>query len=266
MVHSLAKRPYPKAFYSWPGLVMVDEVHRIGARTWSPVPAKFRARWRLGVTATARRKDGCERVFWDHIGATLYTATEKRLAFKVRRVWTNCQPPRGDRVNTGLAGRAMLLTFLCANLQRNTQIVKQLIEALRAGRKVIVLSERLDHLDKLRELYEAMWLPGDGPLPSIGRYVGGMTREEREQSEKKRVVFATYQYASEGLDVPPLDTAFLASPYSDVEQTVGRIQRPYEGKKEPVVVDFRDDDIAPFKRSGEDRDAFYRKEGALSRS
>lgn len=265
MVHSLAKKAYPREFYTWPGLVIFDEVHRVGARTWSVVPAKFRSRWRLGVTATPRRKDGCERVFRDHIGPVLFRATEERLPFKVRRVWTEYKPPKSDRVNLGLAGKAMLLTLMAANPNRNAVIVAQLMEALRAGRKVIVLSERLEHLDRLEAMLRASWKADPAnPVPTMGRYVGGMTANERTASETCQVIFATYQYAAEGLDIPPLDTAFLALPYSDVEQSVGRIQRPSPGKKSPVVVDFRDDHIAMFRRSGETREAFYRKAGALS--
>jgi hypothetical protein len=44
MVHSLAGREYSRDFYEWPGLLLVDETHRIGAGTWSSVPPKFPAR------------------------------------------------------------------------------------------------------------------------------------------------------------------------------------------------------------------------------
>jgi superfamily II DNA or RNA helicase len=72
-------------------------------------------------------------------------------------------------------------------------------------------------------------------------------------------VLATSQYAKEGLDIPALDTLFLATPMGDVEQAVGRILRPFEGKKDPVVVDFRDDKVTMFARMGEMRDKLYLK-------
>ena len=46
---------------------------------------------------------------------------------------------------------------------------------------------------------------------------------------------------------------------ADVEQAVGRILRPCEGKKEPIVVDFRDDDVNLCKRLAEMRDRFYER-------
>jgi superfamily II DNA or RNA helicase len=71
------------------------------------------------------------------------------------------------------------------------------------------------------------------------------------------VIFATSQYVSEGLDIPAIDTLVLATPMYDVEQAVGRIQRPLEGKKDPIVVDIRDDNIRIFRAAGEARDRFY---------
>ena len=48
--------------------------------------------------------------------------------------------------------------------------------------------------------------------------------ELRDHSEKD-ILLATYSMASEGMDVPKLNTVILASPKSDVEQSVGRVFR-----------------------------------------
>jgi len=264
MVHTLASKDFPLEFLHWPGLILPDECHRIAAPTWSPTPGRFPARWRLGVSATPRRKDGAERVFLDHLGPVIFKGEEQRLPFRVRRVWTGYKPPKGGHAHlSGPAGKVMLLTIMLANAARNGVIVEQLVAAIRAGRKVIVLSERLDHLDRLDQLLLAAWTGDWGPLPTTGRYVGGMTSEDREVSEGKQVIFATFQYAAEGLDIPPLDTLFLVSPASDVEQAVGRIRRPYEGKKEAVVVDFRDENVSFCARAADARDKFYRKSGVV---
>ena len=50
----------------------------------------------------------------------------------------------------------------------------------------------------------------------------------------------TFSMAKEGLDIPSLDTLVLATPKGDVEQSVGRIQRPSETKKTPTVIDIVD--------------------------
>ena len=264
MVHSLAKRPYPQAFFRWPGLVVTDECHRIGARTWSVVPPRFLARWRLGVTATPRRKDGCERIFQEHIGPILFKGTEERLPFAVRSVWTKFLPPKSAHINQGLAGRAILLEHLVSDAQRNRVIIGQLVQAVTAGRKVIVLSERLEHLARLERMLLNLWPADKGTPPTTAQYVGGMSSEERTVAETKQVIFATLQYVAEGLDIPALDTLFMTTPMTDVEQAIGRIQRPHPGKKPPVVVDFRDDDIPTCHRAAKKRQAYYRSSGGTS--
>jgi superfamily II DNA or RNA helicase len=258
MVHSLAARDYLRAFYEWPGLIIVDEVHRIGAETWAPVPTKFNARWRVGFSATPRRKDGADNVFFYHIGQVLYVSKEQRLKPKIRRVYSDFHLVKTERFNPKLATKALLLQFLCASDPRNRIINDRLILALEAGRKVIVLSERLQHLRLMEATIRRTW-PHKGSLPSTGFYVGGMTEDQLARSADTQCIFATSQLASEGLDIPALDTLFLTTPLSDVEQAVGRILRAYEGKKDPVVVDFRDDQVPKFKDYGETRDKLYRR-------
>lgn len=258
MVHSLGGANYEPAFYEWPGLVIVDECHRIGARTWAPVPAKFKARYRLGFTATPRRKDGADDVFWQHIGPILFAGKEERLKPVVKRVWTNFKLVKTDRFNPHLAPRPLLVRFLCGSRHRNDLIVSQVTQALVAGRKCLILSERLKHLQDLQSQLRKEWPSSLGEV-STGEYVGGRTKEQLARAAEAKAIFASVQYAAEGLDIPALDTLFLVTPMSDVEQAVGRIQRPFSGKKDPIVVDFRDDAIPMFEAMAVHRDKFYKR-------
>ncbi len=258
MVHSLARGDYPKAFYSWPGLIIVDECHRIGARTWAPVPPLFHAKYRIGLSATPRRKDGADNVFHYHLGPVLFRAKEQRLKPIIKRVYTKFRLVKTPNFNPALAPESLILRFLCANEQRNRRIVELIIEAVKAGRKLLVLSKRLNHLNRLEADFHREWRDGGHGKPiSTGFYIGGMTDEQRYEASFSRILFATVQFAAEGLDIPALDTLFLVNPMSDVEQAVGRILRPYEGKKDPIVVDFRDDRVRMFQDFGERRDQLY---------
>jgi superfamily II DNA or RNA helicase len=136
-------------------------------------------------------------------------------------------------------------------------IVEQIIRAVNAGRKLLVLSERVKHLQVMDAMFHDMWPRQYGGVPSTDYYVGGRKKGELEIAREARVIFATSQYAQEGLDIPALDTLFLTTPLSDVEQAVGRILRPFEGKKEPIVVDIRDDNVAVCERGGKSRDRYY---------
>lgn len=263
MIHSLVgDRDYGQEFWNWPGLIIHDEAHRVGAETFSRAPVRFHARYRLGVSATPRRKDGCEDVFFYHLGPVLYTSHEQRMVPKIRRVWTDFKLVQTPTLNPSLVSKQLLLKFLCGNAQRNKTIVDQLLLAVVAGRKPIVLSERLQHLDVLAASFLREWQQKQtAPPPSVGFYVGGMKEEELDEAAKAQVIFATRQFAEEGLDIPALDTIFLTTPMSDVEQAVGRILRPCDGKKEPVVVDFRDDKVTLCSKAGTSRDRFYVSKG-----
>ena len=52
-----------------------------------------------------------------------------------------------------------------------------------------------------------------------------MTEEQLQQAERARVIFATYQMCSEGVDIPAVDTLGLVTPMSDIEQAYGRARR-----------------------------------------
>lgn len=258
MVQSLSQRTYDKMFYEWPGFVVFDETHRVGSREWSKVPPKFAARWRLGVSATPRRKDGADNVFFWHLGPMLHVVSEHALKPKVRRVWTTFNVAHTPRFNPSLAPESLLVTFLIANSRRNEAITEQIVEAVKAGRKALVLSKRRKHLDTLEAMLRRTWLDTcDGDPPTSDQCVGGRTAEAISQATRARVIFATAQFVAEGFDVPELDTLFLASPMGDVEQAVGRILRVHDEKKDPVVVDFRDDAVPRFQRMGRYRDRFY---------
>jgi superfamily II DNA or RNA helicase len=71
--------------------------------------------------------------------------------------------------------------------------------------------------------------------------MGGMKEKDLQESSKKKIIFATFSQAHEGLDIPTLDTVILASPKSDIVQSIGRIMRETKGKKNnPHIYDIHD--------------------------
>jgi superfamily II DNA or RNA helicase len=88
-----------------------------------------------------------------------------------------------------------------------------------------------------------------------------MKEEELETAAEAQVIFATRQFAEEGLDIPMLDSIFLTTPFSDVEQAVGRILRPIDGKKDPIVVDIIDPKVNLCVKSATYRDRLYKTKG-----
>lgn len=97
-------------------------------------------------------------------------------------------------------------------------------------------------------------------MPAIGQYVGGLRPEERQTAGACRIVLASYAMCSEGLDIPRLDTLVLATPRSQVEQSVGRILRLHPDKQLPTVYDIVDQ-YSVFKAMGWKRRHLYRQLG-----
>lgn len=146
---------------------------------------------------------------------------------------------RNGKLNT-----AKLLTYLTTIQERNRKILGYLVSAARGGRRIIVLSERVEHVKYLRMAFDEN-TQGEGFETRM--YIGGMDAGQRAEAEENAdILFATTQMAKEALDIPSLDTLFLVTPQGSeitTEQAVGRIARSFDGKKTPLVVDFVDSEI-----------------------
>ena len=71
--------------------------------------------------------------------------------------------------------------------------------------------------------------------------MGGMKEVDLQESSQKKIIFGTFSQAHEGLDIPTLDTIILATPKSDIKQSIGRIMRETVGKKNnPHIYDICD--------------------------
>lgn len=227
--------------------MVVHNCHRVSASTWSQVIQIFPAWKRLGLTATPKRADGLETIFHYHLGQIVYRLTGLNMKPTVHLVRTKVLESELPNIKIrGEINLSRLISRLAEHEERNKLILKVLLQAAKAGRKIIVLSDRRGHAEFLKESF-------DLSKKSIGLdvetrlYLGGMEKEVRQEAEENGdILFGTFQMAKEGLDIPELDTLFLVTPNSSkitVQQSIGRIARSKEGKKNPMVVDFVDVEI-----------------------
>jgi hypothetical protein len=180
MLQSLARDDggkYPEEFYRAFGLVISDECHRISASTWSWVIPRFNAAWRLGLSATPRRKDATQDVFFNHISKVTYSAKTKARVpnLRILRTHGRLRPiSRGKyQVSVRNLNSAQILTQLGNDEFRAKDIVDDLVLAVQNGRKVMVVSERIAHLklmsDMLTNSLFNMKLPF---MPRVDFYTG----------------------------------------------------------------------------------------------
>lgn len=264
MIQSLIARDYGEALLDSFGTVLLDEAHHLAARLFSEVFFRVKAKHVLGLTATPKRKDSCTPLLHEHMGPFAFREDpDPGTALVVRVPYASPWQSRRDE-ELAPPDAQRLKTKMTRDRVRNHLLVRWCLEAAAAGRRTLLLSDRVQHLHDLREAYEECRDDGEDPGDRRRRlssavYVGGLKRAAREAASEATTIFGTFSLAQEGLDIPALDTLVLATPASDVTQAVGRILRECEGKMKPVVVDVQDDPCRNFRRLNDVRTALYRR-------
>lgn len=260
MIQTLSQKEFPKEAFDSIGFLVVDEAHHIGAPAFSQFMFKMCPRWTLGLTATPERKDGLTRLLYWFLGPEFFRV--ERTDQKTTRVETLqffdesfLEAPPVTRF--GKINMAAMINQLTEIEARNELILDRTRRALEAQRRVLILSDRREHCFYLQsKLGDAL----------SGLYVGGMKEAELAASAEKRVVVATFQLAQEGLDIPVLDTVILATPKSDIKQSIGRIMRETKGKvNDPLILDVVDK-WSVFWSMARKRAAVYRAGGFACKS
>ena len=233
MLQSLSQKDYTFEQFESIGTLIVDEAHHICARVFSQALFKLCPKHVFGLSATPDRKDGLTKVLHWFMGPTFF-AVERKEQSKVTVSTVDLDFPRyRDPPPTNRMGKislAEMITTLVEMPERNKKLLKVIKNASKGGRKVLVLSDRRLHCEYLH-----------GEFPGSGLYMGGMSEQALEESSKCSIIIGTFSQAHEGLDIPTLDTLVLATPKSDIKQSVGRILRETPGKKnEPHIWDLRD--------------------------
>ena len=275
LIQSLSKKDkYPAWIDEEFGLVIFDEVHRVPADQFSEVVYMFRAKLRLGLSATPNRLDGKELVWQAHIGPLRASSKVELLVPKVLLVRSNWSCPRrylksGDglpdvlvRMHHEAGKTATIEKIIGADSERNHLIGGLIKDAFDKGRKTVVFSTQHEHLKALQRVCVKLEIPGR----MMGFYVGATTKAEkatREREKTRPILFTTYSMMSEGTSLDWLDTCILAMPRSHVIQPVGRIRRDYAGKHPPVVIDVMDTDSPVFEGYSKSRAKWYEAIGCI---
>jgi len=119
------------------------------------------------------------------------------------------------------------------------------------GRQCLILSDRIEHLETLKEKIDE-----EGSY-TCDYYIGGKTQKKLDEASKAQILLGSYGMASEGLDIPSLNTLFLTTPRSKIEQSAGRIVRKI-GKVKPLIIDIIDQ-LPCFVTQGIQRKKLYKK-------
>ena len=241
------------------------------AHVFSKVLNNLAARHKYGLSATVHRADGLIKATHALLGPIVDKVTKEDVAGKIMDVsimprFLNTAKSMEYLDTDGTIVYSRLITYLSENEDRNAAIVGDLIK--NEHRSNLILSDRLNQLSTLMSMLppslaqKAVMI--DGKMTSKTGKQARQEALEDMRSGKKHFLFATYALAREGLDVPPLDRLYLATPQKDaavIEQSVGRIARTSPGKDHPIAYDYVDGPFRNLVKMYKRRCTTYKKLG-----
>jgi len=246
------------------GHVIVDECHHVGAVSFDAILKRVKAKYVLGLTATPIRRDGQQPIIFMQCGPIRYTAARSASAPHDLEIVPHLLHKRIDLPQE--AGIQEVFRHLANDLERTAEIAAEIESAFNQGRKVLVLTERTEHLDAILAALA-------DKVPSTFVLHGRMSKKRRAMSiteldalppDVPRVLLATGKLVGEGFDHPPLDTLVLAMPISwkgTLQQYAGRLHREHATKTDVRIIDFVDTGHPALVRMWEKRQPGYRAMG-----
>lgn len=256
------------------GILVHNCQHAAGSPTkvtqFYKVISRLSARYKIGLTATPKRADGLQAAMFALLGPKLHEVTREEVAH------TTC-PVKVSVIQTGwmpdydavLMGDGMIdyNKVIDAMIHDDGRYKLVFIEVAKLEGATMVLANRVEYLQRMCD-----------SLKLFGKRcvcISGQGQSKKAKAERKTAlealnngeldcVFASYQLAKEGLDVPNLRYVVFATPEQDsttVIQSVGRVGRKAEGKECGTVIDFVDL-FGMYQGYFKKRKGYYKKIGA----
>uniref|UniRef100_A0A6C0DSQ2 Helicase ATP-binding domain-containing protein n=1 Tax=viral metagenome TaxID=1070528 RepID=A0A6C0DSQ2_9ZZZZ len=259
MIQTLCSRDYDANTFKDFGFAVFDECHHLGAEHFSRSLLRIQTKHMLGLSATPDRTDGLTKVFNWFLGPIVYRIKHREADESVKVIVYRFESADTAYTNVptnyrGEVIRARLINQISEFKERTVYLASRLADFAKAGRKLLVLSDRREHLADFESELKKL------DVTDIGYYVGGMKQDDLDKSEGRAVILGTFAMASEAMNIPALNTILLATPKSNIEQSVGRILREKKDARRfaPVILDVLDNQhqgcIGQYKK----RKAYYK--------
>ncbi len=271
IIQSLVRKGVVNDLVANYGHLVVDECHHLSAHSFELVARRAKARFVTGLSATVTRKDGHHPIIFMQCGPVRYRVNAKAQA--AARPFAHCVIVRPTNFMAAEPAETdsrfqfhALYQSLIVDSARNQLICGDVLEAVRSGRKPLVLTERTEHLEQLASSLSAH-------ISHVITLRGGMGKKELRNAldqlntipeQEACVLIATGKFVGEGFDHPRLDTLFVTLPISwrgTVAQYVGRLHRLHEHKREVRVYDYADLNVPMLARMFDRRCEGYKAVG-----
>lgn len=265
MIQSLKKVAVDEKYNVAFGTIIVDECHHIPAKTFRETITYFSSYYLYGVTATPKRKNNDEKLIFVYIGKILTEVDSKQVSqlsseLKLITRKTSLSIPFNYRTDT----YEIVSNVLVFDTARNQLIFNDVKKVVDEGKSILLLSERKSHLQVLnlylKERFETIVISGEDSERS--------RKSKLEQIEMGhfQIVLSTGQFLGEGIDIPNFHCLFLVYPFAFEGKLVQYIGRVHRSKNVPLIVDYRDEQVAYFEKLFKKRNTYYnklRKKGIL---
>lgn len=214
------------------GLIIVDEVHKTPATSYTSSLNKFKARYKIGLSGTLKRKDGKGVLIQDYFGCDIRQPKQENVMMpSVDLIYTE------ERLEAKRGAFAEGTTKLSQNINYILLLASLCKIYSDRGHKILLVSDRVATLEALYDL-----------VPNAVLITGHTKTEDREESVSRivnpkspfNIILGSIGIFKEGISINPLSCLILGCPTNNLpmlEQLVGRIMRKSEGKLNPVVVD-----------------------------
>lgn len=239
------------------GMIIVDECHRLPAQTFRKTITRLNSYYLYGLTATPFRKYNDDKLIFIHLGEFIseIESPGRQKIPELKVIIRNTEldipfNPRTDKFET-------ISKVLVHDSLRNELIIADVQKELDQQKRVIILTERRDHVEilqqYLKQSYEVIALSGEN---TDKEKKSGWNQLKRGEYE---VFITTGQYFGEGMDLDNASCLFLVYPFSfkgKLIQYIGRVQR---GEDVPLIYDYRDIHIPYLNQLFLKRNAWYKK-------
>jgi superfamily II DNA or RNA helicase len=237
------------------GTIILDECHHVPATTFSAILAASKARYRIGLSGTMTRKDGRHVLFKDFFGE-----------YKAKPPQSNTHNPIVKIIKSPvMLTPGVAYSHKITNLMEDTSYMHFIANIVKVqadrGFKILIISDRVMFAHRIAEYL------GDGCICITGSSSDFESRELARKNIEKPEYYAisgSRQIFAEGISYNILSCIILTCPIASevlLEQLIGRIQREYEGKNMPEVIDVNFHGYASEKQQNNLRLAFYLNKG-----
>jgi len=241
------------------GTIIIDECHHIPAATFREVIAQLNPKYIYGLTATPKRKHNDEKLIYVYIGDII-----ARMEVSDIEPVSNLPPEVLIRTTTLVVPFKfttdhfqLLAKVVCFDTARNQMIVEDILNKISDGKRLLVLSERKEHLEIL-----AMYLKGKCETIVISGDDSARSRKSKlKQIESGHygVILSTGQFFGEGIDIRGISCLILAFPFSFEGKLVQYMGRLRDIGEQKTIVDYRDSQIPFLEKQFKQRERYYKK-------